>query len=158
MSSATGVVMIDFDFITPRLAVGGAPMDYQDADQLGLAGITHDIDTTWKETDQSILASFPGISVLWNPTEDDGQEKPPWWFRDSIEFAFQALSTPHAKLYVHCDSGLNRSPSTVLAIMMALGWEYDAAMDLIHDKRPATKGWVRYATDAANAVNDLGYC
>jgi hypothetical protein len=149
--------VIDFQFITPRLATGTLVSSYQDIEQLAYAGITHSIDLTWKEADQSFMASYPGIAVLWNPTDDDGQYKPPVWFGQSINFAFMALALPHTKIYCHCKGGLNRGPSTAFAIMLALGWDFDVALDLIHQQRPATYGWVRYAVDAANAVKELGY-
>lgn len=149
--------MISFDFITPRLATGGQLEDYDDVEQLVLAGVTHSIDVTWSEADQSIMASHPLISVLWNPTVDDGQSKGVLWFKDSIEFAMMALAQPGAKVYCHCQEGKNRGPSVVLAVMLALGWDFDTAVDLIHTKRPVTYGHIRYAEDAANAVRELGY-
>jgi protein-tyrosine phosphatase len=149
--------VIDFSAITPRLGTGGQLNTYVDAEQLVLAGYTHSIDLTWDEADQSIMASHPLLSVLWNPTEDDGQHKEPSWFKQSIDFAFMALAQPNTKVYCHCKDGHNRGPSTCLAIMMATGWDFDVAIDLIHTQRPATYGMIRYAVDAANAVKELGY-
>jgi hypothetical protein len=149
--------VISFDFITPRLATGGGVESYEDVEQLVLAGVTHSIDCTWQEADQSYMAIHPAISVLWNPTEDDGGPKPPSWFKESINFAYMALALPHTKVYCHCKEGRNRGPSTALAVMLALGWDFDVAVGLIHNQRPETYGYLRYAPDAANAVRELGY-
>lgn len=157
MSHGLVTPVISFDFVTPRIATGSAVLHYDDAQQLAYAGITHVVDCTWDEADQSIMASHPILSVLWNPTQDDGQHKDAHWFGESIEFGLMALFKPHCKLYTHCLNGRNRGPSTAFAVMLTLGWDYDTAMDLIHTKRPQTVGYVQYATDAANAVRELGY-
>ena len=149
--------MIDFDFITPILATGGHLENYEDAEQLALAGITHVVALNWDENDVTIMAGHPVFSTLWNPTEDDGQPKDPSWFSPSIEFGLSMLLKPWTKLYCHCKEGRNRGPSVALAVMLACGWEFDTAIDLIHTKRPVTYGGIRYAADAANAVRELGY-
>lgn len=150
--------MIDFDFITAFLATGGALTSPDDVVILKDAGITHVIDCTWTEVDQEILGNETEISVLWNPTEDDGSYKPPYWFLHSIEYAFMALQKPHTRLYTHCNRGINRGPSTAFAILFAFGIEYSTAIDMIHKARPITRqGGIRYANDAANGLLALGY-
>lgn len=154
--------MVDFDFITPRLATGARLSSVEDAEILVEAGITGIIDCTWLEPDQQytdtqVFAAHPALSVLWNPTIDDGETKGVDWFEPSIDFAFQTLSKPRSALYCHCDQGRNRGPSTAFAVMLALGWTYDTAIEMIHTARPATIGWLRYANDAANALREMGY-
>lgn len=57
----------------------------------------------------------------------------------------------------NCTSGHNRGPSTALAIMLALGFSFNAAVGMIHTARPSTVQGLRYAQDAANAAIELGY-
>lgn len=150
--------MIDFDFVTAFLATGGGLEGPDDVEQLMLAGITHIIDCTWTEADQEYLGNEDRISVLWNPTEDDGEPKPPEWFLHSVEYAFMVLERPHTRLYAHCNRGINRGPSTAFAILFAFGIEYETAIDMIHKARPITReGGIRYAPDAANGLLSLGY-
>jgi hypothetical protein len=149
--------VIDFNFITPILATGGGLENYNDAEELALAGITHVVALNWEENDVVIMAGHPILTCLWNPTEDDGQPKSIEWFGESIEFGLSMLLKPWTKLYCHCKEGRNRGPSTALAVMLACGWEFDTAIDLIHIQRPVTYGYIKYATDAANAVKELGY-
>lgn len=152
---------VDFDFVTPRLATGGALQDPADVELLTSAGITHIIDATTTADqnydDIGTYANNPALTVLWNPTEDDGQHKDPSWFQESIWFGISALVMPHTKVFAHCTSGINRGPSTAFAIMLALGWDYNTAISMIHSARPVTVAGIRYAADAANAVQSLGY-
>lgn len=147
-----------FDFVTPRLATGGALRGPEDAEWLVAEGVTHVIDcTTDSYDDTEAFALHPDLMVLWNPTRDDGTYKGPQWFAPSLQFAFMTLSQPRTKLYAHCHSGMNRGPSTAFAVMLASGFSYDLALDLIHEARPITQGHVRYAADAANALHELGF-
>jgi hypothetical protein len=153
---------MDYDWITPRLSTGAKIGGVEDVEILVDAGVTHCIDCTWDEADQqfsgtSLFAQHPALAVLWNPTDDDGQTKGPEWFGESVDFGFMALSKPQTKLYCHCDQGRNRGPSTAFCIMLAMGWEYDDALDMIHKARPKTIGFIRYADDAANSLHEMGY-
>jgi hypothetical protein len=152
----------DYDFILPRLATGGALTGPADVEAMVDAGITHVIDCTTDEADQNAddvrqFVNNPAIICLWNPTIDDGTIKEPAWFDQSIWFALGALTQPHVRVYAHCTNGQNRGPSTAFAIMLAMGWDYNSAIDLIHTARPVTVGGIIYAGDAANAVKALGY-
>lgn len=151
--------MLDFDYITPRLATGGALSGPEDAEELVRRGITHVIDCTNNsyETDTSWMANHPALSVLWNPTPDDGTTKGADWFVPSVEFALMAIGNPGTACYAHCHAGHNRGPSTAFAIMLAMGWAYDAAIEAIHQARPVTVGHIRYAADAANALLAAGF-
>jgi len=88
------------------------------------------------EFDDTPLAQPCGITVLWNPTDDDFQFKPPEIFQKGVDFALQALDESGTKLFVHCAAGVHRAPMMTLAILCALGWNLDDAMQLIEARRP----------------------
>ena len=141
--------MVDFNFVTTRLATGGSIASREDAQALIQAGITHVIDCT-----AQLDPTGTSLVVLYNPTDDDGQPKPAEWFSRSLSFALGALYQPHNKVYAHCAAGFNRGPSTAYAILRALGWSAEEAEAQIRKHR--TVG-LAYKKDADAAVIALGY-
>jgi protein-tyrosine phosphatase len=87
------------------------------------------------EFDDRPLAKPYDIAVLYNPTDDDFQPKPASLFQHGVDFALAALDEPEAKLYIHCAAGVHRAPMMTLAVLCAMGWELDAARDLIWQRR-----------------------
>lgn len=146
--------MADFSFVTARLATGGAISDASDVLALRNAGISHVIDCRFEFDDGPLLASA-GLRYLYNPAQDDGQPKSPSWFGTSLSFALPALSQPVTRVYAHCAAGVNRGPSTVLAILLAYGLSLDFAEQLIRSARPQVQ--LAYKADAVAAVSVLGY-
>ena len=146
---------MDFDFVTGRLATGAALESPSDVEALVAAGITHVIDCCNEFDDAVVLGSHPRLSYLWNGTADDGQAKDASWFAPSIEFSLGALTHPRARVYAHCQSGHNRGPSTIYAVLRALGLPCELAERLVRSARPAVH--LRYAADADRAVAELGY-
>lgn len=144
--------MADFDWITSRLAVGGAVNGPEDVRTLLEQGITHVIDCRTEFDDLVAIAVDPGVSYLSNGVENDGQPKAPDWFRKSIEFAFEALSHPKHKVYAHCAAG---GPSTAYAILRAFGFSSAGADALVRSARPQAQ--IAYKQDADQAVAVLGY-
>lgn len=150
--------MADFNFITERLATGGALSSADDVTQLVQAGITHVIDCRAEFDDRELLSSHPEITYRYNGTNDDGQPKPTEWFQVSLMFALPALlAIPKAKVYAHCAAGVNRGPSTAFCILRALGLSHLECDALIRLKRPVTIAGIRYADDADRALKELGY-
>jgi protein-tyrosine phosphatase len=98
-------------------------------------GVTHIIDMQIEFDDTSLAEPF-GITVLWNPVDDDFQHKSPSVFRRGVEFALKALDDAPSKLYIHCAAGVHRAPMMTLAILGSLGWEIEDAMALIEARRP----------------------
>ena|ERR1700719_1683174 len=143
----------NFNFITSRLATGGGPATSQDIADLAASGITHMIDC--REGADPVALN---LLCLYNPTADDGQPKPVEWFQRSIEFALPALAHRNAKVYAHCDAGINRGPSTVYAILRAwTGIYHEDARMLIVKHRLIDLIGIRYADDADRALVVLGY-
>jgi protein-tyrosine phosphatase len=127
---------MDITWVTDRIAVGGGIWNGENMAAVSRAGITHIIDMQI-EFDDSPLAEPHGITVCWNPIDDDFELKPPAVFARGVEFALAALNDDGAKLFVHCAAGVHRAPMMALALLGAMGWTLDDAMDLIEGRRPA---------------------
>jgi protein-tyrosine phosphatase len=103
--------------------------------QVARAGVTHIIDMQI-EFDDTALALPYGITVLWNPIDDDFQPKSPEVLQRGVDFALEALDEPGTKLFVHCAAGVHRAPMMTLAILCSLSWKLEDALRLIEARRP----------------------
>jgi protein-tyrosine phosphatase len=126
---------MDITWLTERIAVGGGIWTAENMAKVAETGITHIINMQI-EFDDRPLAARHGIEVLWNPTDDDFEEKPAELFRRGVEFAERALEGNGAKVFIHCAAGVHRAPMMALALLRSMGWSLDDAMDLIEGKRP----------------------
>jgi len=126
---------MDITWVTDRIAVGGGIWNAENMETVGRTGITHVIDMQI-EFDDTPLAEGHGITVLWNPTDDDFEPKPAELFQRGVEFAEKALAEPGTKLFIHCAAGVHRAPMMTLAVLGSMGWDLDKAMELIEGKRP----------------------
>ncbi len=126
---------MDMTWVTDRIAVGGGIWTEVKMAEVARAGITHIIDMQI-EFDDTPLAEPLGITVLWNPTDDDFQLKSPELFQKGVDFALQALDESESKLFVHCAAGVHRAPMMTLAILCSLGWDLEDAMRVIETRRP----------------------
>jgi dual specificity phosphatase 3 len=151
------VVVADFDFITTRLATGAAITGVDDVNALVNAGITHVIDCRAEFDDAALLAGSPTLLYLWNGVPDDGNADTHGdiWFGKSLRFALPALAVSHSKVYCHCAAGVNRGPSTALAIMLASGFTVVDAVRLIKAARPVAR--LAYQVEAIASVSALGF-
>jgi hypothetical protein len=149
--------LVDFNFVTARLATGAAVSGPADIQALVAAGVTHIIDCRDDFSDAPLLAGDPAISYLWNGVADDGDPAThgDTWFGKSLGFALPALASPHNKVYCHCAAGVNRGPSTAFAIMLASGFTASDAESIIRAARPVVG--LAYKTEAVTSVADLGY-
>jgi protein-tyrosine phosphatase len=147
----------DFDFVTSRLAAGAAITGAADVQALVAAGITHIIDCRDDFNDRALLSSDPALSYLWNGVPDDGDPVTHGaeWFGKSLAFALAALASPHNKVYCHCKGGVNRSPSTAFAVMLASGFRPADAENVVRTGRPVAG--LGYKAEAIAAVLSLGY-
>jgi len=126
---------MDITWLTDRIAVGGGIWNSDNMAKVAQAGITHIIDMQI-EFDDTALGDEHGIKVLWNPTDDDFEPKPPELLRRGVEFAETALEGMDAKLFIHCAAGVHRAPMMALAVLGSMGWNVDDAMNLIEGRRP----------------------
>lgn len=127
---------MDLTWITDRVSVGGGIWTAKNMAEVARAGVTHIIDMQI-EFDDRPLADPLAIKVLWNPTDDDFQPKPPELFQRGVQFAIEALDEDESKLFIHCAAGVHRSPMMALAVLCSLGWKLGEAMDLIEARRPS---------------------
>jgi protein-tyrosine phosphatase len=133
---------MDMTWVTDRIAVGGGIWNNQNMEDLVRMGVTHIIDMQI-EFDDRPLAEPYDVKVLFCPTDDDFQLKPPQLFQDAVTFALEALDEPQSKLYIHCAAGVHRAPMMTLAVLRAMGWSLQDAKDLIQGRR--------YVVDFADA-------
>jgi protein-tyrosine phosphatase len=126
---------MDITWVTERVGLGGGIWTSRNMEDLAQAGVTHVINMQLEFDDRPLAGAY-GVQVLWNPIDDDFLPKPPEIFRRGVDFALQALEDPKAKLYVHCAAGVHRAPMMTLAILCALEYEIETAMDLVRTKRP----------------------
>ncbi len=129
-------VGMDITWLTDRIAVGGGIWNEENMAAVSRAGITHIIDMQI-EFDDTALAGPHGITVCWNPVDDDFEPKPSDVFARGVEFALGALEENGAKVLVHCAAGVHRAPMMALALLGVLGWSMGDAMELIETRRPA---------------------
>jgi protein-tyrosine phosphatase len=126
---------MDMTWITERIALGAAIWSESNMQTVAGSGVTHIIDMQI-EFDDTELARPYGIEVLWNGTDDDFQPKPPELFEKGVEFGQAALNENGGKLYIHCAAGVHRAAMMTLALLAAMGWEMEEAMQVIQGRRP----------------------
>ena len=141
---------MDMTWITDRLALGGGIWTDEKMDEVSRAGITHIIDMQI-EFDDTELATPYGISVLWNPVDDDFEPKPAEVFQRGVDFALQAFDDPGTRVYIHCAAGVHRAPMMALAVLRALGWNLIDAQETIESRRPV----VDFADVYVQSVEDF---
>jgi protein-tyrosine phosphatase len=126
---------MDMTWITDRIAVGGGIETRENMETVAKAGITHIIDMQI-EFDDTQLAEPYKIKVLWNGIYNDFQSKPPELFARGVEFGLAALRKHKSKVLIHCTLGMHRAPMMALALLCAMGWPIEVAIDSIQKCRP----------------------
>ena len=122
-------------WVTDRIAVGGGIWNELKMIEVAEAGVTHIINMQI-EFDDRYLGIPHDIKILWNPTDDDFQFKPPELLQRGVDFALEALDKPNTRVFIHCAAGVHRAPMMTLAILRAMGWELKDATKLIQERRP----------------------
>lgn len=148
------MTIANITWLTDDLATGGdfSQLPYKAAEQLHDL-LTMDVGTvidcraemhdyrTWKHHDE--------VEYHWLPTDDAyGWTIPAEHFDRAVYIARQARDDGR-KVFAHCHMGVNRGPSTAMAILLDRGYSAAEAFDLIRDKRPIAR--VDYAEDAIRA-------
>jgi protein-tyrosine phosphatase len=125
---------MDMTWVTDRVAVGGGIWVEDKMAELVRAGVTHIIDMQIEFDDTPLGRQF-GVEVLWNPTDDDFKPKPYELLAKGVEFALKALEDDSSKVFIHCAAGVHRAPMMTLAVLGALGWDLNEAMEMIQARR-----------------------
>ena len=125
---------MDITWVMPRLAIGGGIWTEGKMIEVVREGVTHIVDMQI-EFDDTALAEPYGVKVLWNPTDDDFRPKPPELLRRGVEFALEALDDSESRVFIHCAAGVHRAPMMALAVLRALGFSLDDAMEMIQSRR-----------------------
>jgi protein-tyrosine phosphatase len=125
---------MDMTWVTDRIAVGGGIWTDDKMIEVVRAGVTHIVDMQI-EWDDTALAKPYGVKVLWNPTDDDFKPKPAALLERGVDFALEALDDADNKVFIHCAAGVHRAPMMTLAVLRALGFGLDDAMDMIQARR-----------------------
>jgi protein-tyrosine phosphatase len=141
---------MDMTWVTDRIAVGGGIWNDEKMIEVVRAGVTHIVDMQI-EWDDTALAKPYGIKVLWNPTDDDFKPKPAGLLQRGVDFALEALDDAENKVLIHCAAGVHRAPMMTLAVLCALGFGIDDAMDVIQGRRPV----VDFADVYVRSVEDF---
>ncbi len=141
---------MDMTWVTDRIAVGGGIWNDDKMIEVVRAGVTHIIDMQI-EFDDTRLAEPYGVKVLWNPTDDDFQPKPPRLFQRGVDFALAALDDAESRVFIHCAAGVHRAPMMALAVLRALGFRLEDAMDMIQMRR----GVADFADVYVDSVEDF---
>jgi predicted protein tyrosine phosphatase len=143
----------NISWVTDQVATGGDFSHDPDKAQrqlLELLGMDIDlvIDCRIEANDQAIWDQTH-VDYLHLPTNDSwGWRIPNEHFDRAVEAARPVLEGG-GKVFVHCHMGINRGPSTALALLLDQSMPATAAFDLIREKRP--QAGILYATDALRA-------
>ena len=146
--------MVDYHFITERLAVGGSIGTPDNMRAIAQAGITHIVNMQI-EFDDRALTDGTGVQILWNGCDDDFYYKPPELFWNGVLFALDALRNPQAKVLFHCAAGIHRSPLMLLAVLRVLGYDQQSATEMIVAVRPQVDFPVVYLESVQGFVEEF---
>ncbi|OFW27231.1 MAG: hypothetical protein A3J28_14260 [Acidobacteria bacterium RIFCSPLOWO2_12_FULL_60_22] len=146
--------MVDYHFVTEQLAVGGSIGTVENMEELGRAGITHIVNMQF-EFDDRLISDGTGIHILWNGCEDDFLPKPPELFWNGVLFSLEALEQPEARILFHCAAGVHRSPLMLLAVLRALGYGLEEAVEMILAARPYAEFPTTYLESVEEFVREF---
>jgi dual specificity MAP kinase phosphatase len=118
--------------ILPHVIIG----NYRDASSLECLtalGVTHVLNVT---ANLPLHFEAEGIRYLRLPASDSGSQNLRQYFAEAIEFIDGALASS-GRVLVHCQAGVSRSPTIVLAYLIARTQRsLSDAFTLVKDKRP----------------------
>lgn len=129
-----------------RLFVGLSCREHRHTDEVRALGITHWIDHRRSRCDEALLGQLASLTYVWNPTRDDGEDKPLAWYVLTVGAAVEALQDREAGVLLSCARGQHRGPSMVYAVLRAhYGMSPNAARSTLESAWPL--GDPRYSAD-----------
>lgn len=143
---------LNYSRIGPDLLVGAAPKQVADLDLLAgvervsaVLNVQTDEDLAYHRIDWPALSSAMaarGLAVVRHPIRDFDYSA----LRDNLPAAVRELDGLFAAghhVYVHCNVGINRSPTTVIAYLHRhRGLGLGAAADLVAARRPQVQPYL----------------
>ena len=114
----------EWTWLTEQIAVGGVCYSEAAIESIVAEGFTHVIDCrSFVGDSEGVTEALAarGVDYVCIGTHDDGERKGEEWFAPIVSYGLQALTSPSARLLIHCASGHNRGPSAAYAIMRASG-------------------------------------
>jgi predicted protein tyrosine phosphatase len=113
------LLSVSFQWVTPRLAMGGALSPEELPRLVGVHGVTHVVDLRSEGRDDEALLAVHGVKLLHLPTAD-GTAVPQKLLDEGVAWVQGALSEG-ARVLVHCEHGIGRSALLVLCVLVAEG-------------------------------------
>jgi protein-tyrosine phosphatase len=135
-------------WITPDLALGPRFPAHR-ISLLARNGIGSVIDVRSEDADDEAALAAEGLHLLHLPVDDF---RPPTQeqFVAATEWALAEMAAGR-KVYVHCRSGIGRSPSIVSAILMTIGYPLSDAVRMVRKQRP----WMTLTDSQQQALKEF---
>lgn len=124
---------LNFNWITPQLAMGGK-FPTEAAEHLAKdLGITHIVDVRVEERDDEHTLREHGITLLHLPTQD-AYAVSQTMLDDGVSWINEQLAHD-AKVYIHCQYGIGRSALLLCCVLVSMGYTPSAALHLAKQGR-----------------------
>jgi hypothetical protein len=128
--SPSNDIINDMDEIYPHLWLG----KLMPGNILIQNNFTHILSIIDKEPD---FINLSNLIIKWINIKDDGNEHIEKYFDECGKFIHGALNN-NGKIYVHCQYGLSRSPTIVIAYFIKyMHYDFDRALRYVSKKRPS---------------------
>jgi protein-tyrosine phosphatase len=123
---------LEVAWITPELALGPR-FEKRQVGALARAGIGSVIDVRSEASDDEEALAEHDIRLL-HLLVDDRQAPTQAQLEEGTRWALKEIAAGR-RIYVHCRSGIGRSPSLAIAILMAMGYPLPDAYDAVRRRR-----------------------